>query len=159
MGGGERGGRSSFAIRRPENQGIAERKPKTLADYGEKTKVFTSFHAEDEAQVNFLRGQAKEGKLEFSDYSVKEPFDEKWKTQCAERIEKADMVIVMIGPETYKREAVDWEIRKAIELGKSVIGVRIYRDQNHPIPKALQENGAKIIYWNLDDIQREIDKN
>jgi len=64
----------------------------------------------------------------------------------------------MIGPETHQRDAVEWEIRKAIELGKPVIGIRIYRDQNHPIPRALKEINAKIINWNLDDIQNEINK-
>lgn len=113
---------------------------------------------DDAAQVNFLRSQAKDGKLEFVDYSIKEPFDERWRTQCTERINNSDLLVVMIGPETHTRVAVDWEIRKAISLGKPVIGVRIYRDKNHAVPKALKETNAKIIYWNLEEIQREIDK-
>ena len=120
--------------------------------------MFISFHVEDEAQVSLLRHQAKNSdKLEFIDYSVKEPFDEKWKTQCTERIKQSSILVVMIGPDTYKREAVLWEINKAYELGKKVVGVRIYRDQYHQIPQPLLVNHAKIIEWDLEKIQGEID--
>ena len=64
----------------------------------------------------------------------------------------------MIGPETYKRPAVLWEINKAYELGKKVIGVRIYRNRNDPIPGPLLRNKAKIMNWDLDKIQKEINK-
>jgi hypothetical protein len=96
--------------------------------------------------------------VEFTDYSVKEPFDEKWKTQCTERIKQSTVVIVMIGPETHSREAVLWEINKAYELGKPVMAVRIYRDENHRVPKPLVEHGAKISNWDTEKVQRWIEK-
>jgi len=96
--------------------------------------------------------------MKFTDYSVKEPFDEKWKTQCTERIRQSSVVVVMIGPETYRREAVLWEINKAYELGKPVIGVRIYKDKNHKIPEPMVEHGTQIIEWSAERIQRELDK-
>jgi hypothetical protein len=131
--------------------------------FGDKTankRVFISFHAEDEAQVELLRQQAKneQSDIAFIDYSIKEPFDEKWKTQAAERIKQSSVFICMIGPETYKREAVIWEINKAYELGKKVIGVRIYRNENHQVPKPLQDHNAKIINWNLKDIAAELER-
>ncbi|MBI4044781.1 MAG: TIR domain-containing protein [Candidatus Diapherotrites archaeon] len=155
MGGGYSTGRTSYAEQR-----YKEKIPNspTLNNYNSKPKGFISFHIEDEARVNFLRSQAKDGQLEFIDYSVKEPFDDKWKTQCTERLKQSDITIVMIGAETHKREAVDWEIRKAHELGKPVIGIRIYRDKNHTIPQALTDIKAKIMYWNLEEIQKQIDK-
>jgi hypothetical protein len=115
---------------------------------------------EDEAQVQLLRQQAKDERydIEFIDYSVKEPFDEKWKTQATERIEQSSVFFVMIGPETYKRDAVIWEINKAYELGKKVIGVRIYKDENHRVPEPLLRNKAKIVDWNLKDISSELEK-
>ncbi|MDD4110889.1 MAG: TIR domain-containing protein [Clostridia bacterium] len=159
MGGGYSGERISYVGSRPGGGfAYAQDMGKSLNEYSGKPRVFLSFHIEDEAQVNFIRAQAKGGQLEFSDYSVKEPFDEKWKTQCTERINKSEVLIVMIGEETYKREAVDWEIRKAVELGKPVIGVRIYRDKNHKIPNALVDAHAQITNWDLDKIQQIIDK-
>jgi hypothetical protein len=121
-------------------------------------RVFISFHIQDEAQVELLRQQAKDPRfnIKFIDYSVKEPFDNKWKTRCTERIKRSSLFVCMIGPDTYKREAVLWEINKAHELGKKVIGVRIYRDKKHKIPEPLVKNNDKIIYWNIDDISREV---
>lgn len=135
---------------------------KRIQDYSEgrkKPRVFISFHIDDEAQVNFLRYQAKNSdKLEFTDYSVKEPFDDKWKTRCTERIRQSTVVVIAIGEHTHEREAVLWEIRKAHELGKPVIGMRIHSDKNHKIPAPMKEHGDKVISWNLTILQNEINR-
>lgn len=122
-------------------------------------RVFISFHIDDEPQVQLIREQAKSDRfdLEFVDYSVKEPFDEKWKTQCEERIKQSSVFVVAIGKDTHSRPAVLWEIETAYKLGKKVIGVRIYRDKNHKIPEPMIRNKTKIINWDIKDLQREID--
>jgi DNA-dependent RNA polymerase auxiliary subunit epsilon len=79
MGGGIRGQRQSYAARTNEGP--------TLDRYMNQEpskRVFISFHMEDEAQVQLLRQQAKDERynIEFIDYSIKEPFDERWKTQA-----------------------------------------------------------------------------
>jgi len=156
MGGGVRGHRYTYV--RTASGG------RTLDDYttdeGSNRRVFISFHVEDEAQVELLRQQAKDERfdIEFTDYSIKEPFDDKWKTRATERIKQSSVFICMIGPETYQREAVNWEINKAYELGKKVIGVRIYRDKDHRIPLPLVDNNAKIVDWNLEDIAAELER-
>lgn len=118
--------------------------------------VFTSFHVEDESQVNLLREQAKNEKfdIEFRDYSVKEPFDEKWKTNCRERIAQTSATICMIGEKTAEREAVIWELEESFRQGKKVIGVKIHRDRDDPIPRPLVENNAPIVEWDLEKISR-----
>lgn len=150
MGGGIRGKRQRYAR---GGSGSS-----SLASYA-KRRVFISFHVEDEAQVELLRQQAKDERfdIEFIDYSVREPFDNRWKTRCTERINQTSVFICMIGPETYRREAVLWEINKAYELGKKVIGIRIYRDKNHRIPQPLKDNNAKTMYWNLSDLAKELE--
>jgi len=156
MGGGDRGKRRRYA-----KGGSARSDLSSYSGASSRNKrVFISFHIEDEAQVELLRQQAKNEKydIEFTDYSVKEPFDEKWKTQCAERIKRSSVFVCMIGPETYRREAVLWEVNKAYELGKKVIGVRIYRNENHRVPKPLLDNNARIMDWNLEDISRELNR-
>lgn len=156
MGGGIRGQRRRYAERTYSGPSLDD----FSKDEGVSRRVFISFHVEDEAQVELLRQQAKDERfdIEFTDYSIKEPFDEKWKTQAAERIKQSSVFICMIGPETYQREAVIWEINKAYELGKKVIGVRIYRNENHKIPEPLVNNDAKIIEWNLKDIAAELER-
>lgn len=158
MGGGYSGTRVSALQIRSMHRPLSNYQSKD-SDSESKKRVFISFHIEDESQVDLLRHQAKSDRfdLEFTDFSVKVPFDEKWKTQCTERINQSSVFVCMIGPETYKREAVLWEINKAYELEKPVIGVRISRDRNDPIPEPLVRNRAKIIYWNLEDIQNAID--
>jgi hypothetical protein len=161
MGGGIRGTRPIYADLRFESD-VESRlnSQKTLEDYSITTKprVFISFHINDEAQVNLLRFQAKNSdQLEFVDYSVKEPFDEKWKTQCTERLRRSAILVVAIGESTHQRAAVDWEIRKAHELGKPVIGMRLSSDKNHKVPKAMIEHGDRVVPWNLKIVQSELD--
>jgi hypothetical protein len=110
--------------------------------------------------VNLLRYQSKNSdQLEFTDYSVKEPFDEKWKTQCTERIKQSSVVVVAIGEESHNRDAVLWEIQKAHALGKPVIGMRIHSDKNHKIPQPMLDHGDKVLPWKLSALQTELDKN
>ena len=139
--------------------GVAERRFESAVEEVRESRIrnaFITFHTEDEAQVSLLRSQAKsEGSdLEFRDYSIKEPFDEQWKANCRERIAQTSATICMIGPETSSRPAVLWEIEESYRQGKKVIGVRIYRDANHPIPAPLTEHGAPIINWDLKEISR-----
>lgn len=153
------GGGGSYSGRPTRPSGEAEKTFQTAVEEIRQTKVrnvFISFNIHDEAQVNLLRHQAKDNEfdIEFRDYSVKEPFDEKWKTNCKERIAQTSALICMIGENTAQREAVTWEIKEAYRQGKKVIGVRIHRDKNHPVPKPLLEHNATIVDWNLAKISK-----
>ena len=118
--------------------------------------VFISFHIEDEPQVNLLRNQAKNENfdIEFRDYSVKEPFDERWKSQCRDRIAQTSATICMIGTDTANRPAVLWEIEESFRQGKKVIGVRISRDRSDPVPQPLRDHDSPVVNWDLKEIQR-----
>ncbi len=122
--------------------------------------VFISFHNEDEFQVNLLRIQAKRENtgLEFRDYSVKEPI-EQWRKHVRNQIDNTSATIVMIGKDTAKRPNVKYEIEQSYASGKKVIGVRIHRNRNDPIPEEMKKNNAPIVSWTLKDIQAELDKN
>lgn len=160
MGGGPRGGRKSYSsFGHGDNENQKQTKLSQYQGESRKPRAFISFHIEDEAQVNLLRYQSKNSdQLEFTDYSVKEPFDEKWKTQCTERIKQSSVLVVAIGEETHSREAVLWEIRKAHELGKPVIGMRIHGDKNHKIPQPMLDHGDKVLPWKLSALQAELDR-
>ncbi|MHA1365833.1 MAG: TIR domain-containing protein [Candidatus Heimdallarchaeota archaeon] len=120
--------------------------------------VFLSFHMEDENLINLFRHQAKSDRFElkFRDYSAKEPFDSQWKKHCSQRISQSSTVAVMIGKETASRSAVKWEIAEAYRQGKRVVGIRGYRDSNHKIPEQMVKNNAKIVDWNLSDINETL---
>jgi hypothetical protein len=65
----------------------------------------------------------------------------------------------MIGPKTAERDAVNWEIEESYIQSKQVIGVRIDKDRNDPIPETMKKNNAPIINWTMEEIRRELDKN
>ena len=52
---------------------------------------------------------------------------------------------------------MDWEIEESYRQRKKVIGVRISRERNDLIPKALKEHNALAINWNLDEIKAQLD--
>lgn len=151
---------------KPTKVGDSEKKFHSATDEAERfaskgiRNVFISFHVDDEPQIRLLTSQAKNDNfdLEFRDYSVKEPFDEKWRAQVRERIALTSATIVMIGENTASRPAVNFEIEESYRQGKKVIGVRIYKDKNHSIPEAMKRNNAPIVNWKLDEIQHELNK-
>lgn len=115
--------------------------------------VFVSFDVDDEAQVRLLTYQARDDKFKFSfrDYSVKVPFDEKWKSQVREKLRLVSAVIVAIGENTHASGAVGWEIKEAYDQSKTVLCVRLYRDKSHKIPPAIRRD-TKIVNWNAEEI-------
>src|SRR5436305_2149430 len=80
-------------------------------------RVFLSFVVEDQSLVTLFRGQAKNknNDLEFSDYSVQEPYESDnaayIRAKICERIRAASVTICLIGETTYKSKWVDWEVR------------------------------------------------
>lgn len=122
-----------------------------------KKNIFLSFAMEDEKLVNMFRGQAKNenSELEFYDYSVKEPFDEKRKTQCREKINQTSMTILLLWKETSKSKAVAREIETSYELWKKVFAVRIDKEAKTRF-KIMNDNKAKLVEWNHQAIMNEI---
>lgn len=117
-----------------------------------KVKTFISFAAEDKTYRDLLIGQAKNpnSPMEIADWSVQEPFDEKWKTQCRERIKKTQQMIVLVSKITHKANGACWEIATAKEEGIPVFGVYIDKDNKGQIPKELA--GEPVIEWTWDGI-------
>lgn len=58
--------------------------------------AFISFEMEDRWARNFLVEHAKDknNDIQFVDYSVQEPFDSSWKTNCRERIARTKGTII-----------------------------------------------------------------
>lgn len=123
-----------------------------------KIRTFISFAAEDRTYRDLLVGQAKnpDSPIEFSDWSVKEPFDEKWKTQCRERIRKTQLLIMLIGKQTYKAEGACWEVATAIEESIPVFGIHINKNDKGQIPTQLV--GRPVIEWTWDGIASMVKK-
>ena len=117
-----------------------------------KPRAFISFEMEDRWAREFLVQHAKDERndIDFYDYSVKNPFDSSWKTECAKRIGMTSGTIVLIGRTTWKAEAVLWEIAETVRQGHPIFGIQIHRDQTHSIPVGLPSRN--VIRWNFDQV-------
>ncbi len=119
-------------------------------------RAFISFQVEDDWARDFLVGHARNrnNSIAFSDYSVHEPFDEKWKTNCRARIARTKGTIVLVGPTTWRSEAVVWEIAETSRQGHPIFGIQINSDKTHRIPTGLPAN--RVIRWDFDAIVRQL---
>lgn len=126
--------------------------------------VFISFAQEDLAEVNLLRGQAKneDSNLEFNDWSLRKPFDsedaEYIKRGIRERIRQSSVTVCYVTENTAKSKWMDWEIRESIKLGKAVIAM--YKGGSPPrnLPTAIKDLGIKLIPWSHEEITRAIER-
>ena len=115
-------------------------------------RIFVSFAIEDAYARDFLRGQSRNNQcpFEFVDMSVKQPFDESWKTQCRSRIRGCDGVIGLLSSNTTYATGARWEMWCANDEHKPILGVHISKDKRAPIPPELV--GKKVIDWTWDGI-------
>jgi len=121
--------------------------------------VFLSFAMEDQLLVTLFRGQAKNGRLslEFRDYSIKEPFDSAWKTNCERILRQCSATMCLVGTQTNRSAAVDWELRKSRELGLGLMAVRL--DSAVTVyPRALAEFGVNVLPWDIARIMNELEQ-
>lgn len=119
-------------------------------------RAFISFQMEDRWSRDFLvqHSRDKDTSIDFIDYSVHDPFDEKWTTNCRARIAQTKGTIVMIGAGTAKAEAVLWEIVETSRQGHPMFGIQISSGKTHPIPAGLP--ASRIIHWDFDEIVNEL---
>jgi hypothetical protein len=117
-----------------------------------KPRAFISFQMEDKWARDFIAQHAKDedNDVEFYDYSVKDPFDSQWKTECTKRIGLTKGTIVLVGPTTWQSDAVLWEIAETARQGHFLFGIQINKDKTHEIPSGLPNKS--VIRWNFDQI-------
>ena len=164
MGGGYRGSRTSYAATRPGyGEAVRQDQGSPLSEYDseEAPKVFISHHSEDRAQARLLGYQieSEQNAMDLEDNSPKQPYPGNWKVPMTAKIGDSDAVVVVVGEETHKRQAVKWEIRTAKKLGKPVYAVRIHEGEYHRVPPEVYDAGGKVIPWNLERIKYELEAN
>lgn len=119
-----------------------------------KKKVFVSFDFDnDEILKTFLIGQSKnpDSPFEVIDGSLKEAAPEKdWEDKARVKIKAADVVIVMVGPKTYKASGVLKEVKMANEERKKIFQIIGYKDGNYT-----RVEGAGVLYsWNWENLKK-----
>lgn len=110
-----------------------------------KKRVFVSFDFDnDRILKEFIIGQSNlpDSPFEVHDWSLKEAAPEKdWEDKAKARIRGCDIVIVMVGPQTYKAHGVLKEVNMARDLGKKIVQIIGYKDG-----KYTRVEGAGILY-------------
>jgi hypothetical protein len=115
-----------------------------------------AFAFEDRYYRDFLKGQSLNTRslLEYTDMSVKEPWDSGWKQRCRTRIKGCDGVIAMLSRISLRATGQKWEITCAKEERVTLIGVYVHaNDKSSP----LEMNGVKKIPWTWEGIRQFID--
>ena len=134
------------------------------SDGGSKVNVFISFASDDLAEVNLLRGQAKNenSDIVFNDWSLKEPFDSKRadyiKRGIRERIRQCSVAVVYVSASTANSKWVDWEIRESLAMGKGVVAMHKGDRPPQQLPKAITENKIPVVPWTQKQLANAIQK-
>ena len=116
--------------------------------------VFISFeYGEDQSLRDLLVGQARHPDTPFTviDHSLHEAQrEDEWMEKATRKIKQADVVIVIIGPTTYKAPGVLKEIAVARRLGKKIVQLIGYKDCKYKrVP------GAGVLYrWTWDNLRK-----
>lgn len=116
-------------------------------------RIFVSFAIDDKRYRDFLVGQARSERspFEFVDMSVKEPWDEKWKTNCRSRVKGCDGVIALVSRNTRDAEGALWEVQCAKDEKVPVRGVYCTTD-NRPATLPAEFSGVRVVDWTWENI-------
>lgn len=116
-----------------------------------KKRIFVSYYYEkDRALKRLLKAWSKNDKfdIEFDDMSADVSLTMKTARELEQelttRINRSDIVLVLIGSSTHSRKWVNYEIKEAVRLSKPIVAVK--QDRSHVFPKELKGVGANWVY-------------
>lgn len=116
-------------------------------------RVFISFDFDnDKALKDFMVGQARlpEAPFEIVDTSLKEAQPMKtWEDKALAAIRRAELVLVMVGPQTHRAPGVLKEVAMARDAGVPVAQIIGYKDANYTaVPDA-----GRLYRWSWDNLK------
>jgi hypothetical protein len=122
-------------------------------------RVFISYHHKDRHARDLLKAQAQNKRIDlnFNDRSPGRPFSDRWKTRMKNRINNSSATVVMIGKDTYRSKAVNWEIEQSRKAGNKIIGVQINPGQHHRLPPAMRKS-EELKRWKIETLSDRLRK-
>lgn len=122
-------------------------------------RVFISFAIEDKSLRTLMVGQKKNSRnsIDFTDFSVKQPWDSSWKTNCRARIRGCSGVIGIITLNTPKADGQLWELKCAVDEGIPTILVHGYNN-NHLQRLPTEISGRRVLNWSEANIVNFLDR-
>jgi hypothetical protein len=133
-----------------------------LTEHARKRRLFISFHKEDAAQLNGFNLMARNPRvaLDFYNNSLKDAINSEQrgyvKRVIRELINRASVLVCLIGNGTAWREWVEWELDTAVSLHKGICGIRIPGTYGR-IPQVLKQVNAPIADWDTLSIIKTIE--
>jgi len=130
--------------------------------------LFISHHHQDDAEVTKLTNllsskgnDVRNSSVRMKPENQRRMDEKKVSNKVIERILQmkiswAGTVVVLIGKDTHSRPWVNWEINKANEQGKRIVGVYVRGGTEADIPPSLENYGSAIVNWNTDSIMAAI---
>lgn len=140
-----------------------------MADESKRRHLFISHHHKDDAEVtkltNLMAGKGydiRNSSVRMKPENQRRMAEKQVSDQVIQRILRmkiswASTVVVLIGKDTASRRWVNWEIDKANQQGKRIVGVFVRGGTEADIPKSLEKYGSAIVNWNTDSIMSAID--
>lgn len=121
-----------------------------------KKRVFRSFDFDNDKKLkDFIIGQSRlpDSPFDIVDTSLKEAAPMKtWEDKARLAIRRSDMVLVMVGPFTYRAPGVLKEVEMARKERKPIVQVIGYRDGDYsPVP-----NAGRLYRWNWENLKKLI---
>ena len=119
-----------------------------------KKRVFVSFDFDnDKVLKDFIIGQSRlrDSPFDVIDTSLKEAAPMKtWEDKARAAIKRSDIVVVMVGPSTYKAPGVLKEVGMARDEKIPIVQVIGYKNGNYTaVP-----NAGRLHAWNWDNLKK-----
>jgi len=119
-----------------------------------KKRVFVSFDFDNDRKLkDFIIGQSRsqDSPFEIIDHSLKEAAPERdWESTAEAAIRRSDIVLVMVGPKTYRAAGVLKEVQMARRNSIPIVQVIGYRDGDYtPVRDA-----GRLYLWNWDNLKK-----
>lgn len=121
-----------------------------------KKRVFVSFDFDNDKKLkDFIIGQSRlqDSPFEVVDTSLKEAAPMKtWEDKARAAIKRSDIVVVMVGPNTYKAPGVLQEVKMAREEQIPIVQIIGYKDGDYTaVPDA-----GRLYAWNWENLKKLI---
>ena len=117
-------------------------------------RVFVSFDFDNDSGIkNFVMSQAKLPTSPFSgaDWSMKEAAPQhNWENEAENRIKQCDIILIMVGKQTYKASGVLKEVELARKYNKQIAQIIAYPNLINPTPVP---NAGRLYRWNWDNLK------
>ena len=125
--------------------------------------LFFSYYYRDQNDYDrIVKLLEEKGYFVFKNYSLDEDSDasneEYIKSKIRPQIDKSSRIVVLIGPGTYSRKYVNYEIEYAARKEKRIVGVFLRGESDSRLPRALRELrnsnyvNLALVKWNTDKI-------